>query len=114
MALLTAMREFWSKITVSVVSEELSAPKARAQRDAFLRDSQRIAISDASQEFITAFQFRVSTVSLRQTPKFAIAPMPKVPTTPAFLAAAECFPLEPAFQKFSRSTPFRSFRCRYR
>jgi len=40
---------------------------------------------------------RVSTTSRVQTPKLAIAPIPNVPTTPAFLASGEFLPLEPAF-----------------
>ena len=40
----------------------------------------------------------VMTVNLLATPKFAIAPMPKVPTTPAARASGLFFPLDPALQ----------------
>ena len=46
----------------------------------------------------------VSTLSAVQTPKFAIAPIPKVPITPARIANSLRLPLDPAFQKFFRKT----------
>ena len=39
-----------------------------------------------------------STVNSVQTPKFAIAPIPNVPTTPAARASGLFFPLDPAVQ----------------
>src|SRR6266581_4367102 len=46
-----------------------------------------------------SFSDSVSTLSLLQIPKFAKAPIPKVPTTPAERASSVFFPLAPARQK---------------
>lgn len=46
----------------------------------------------------------VSTVKELAMPKFAIAPIPKVPTTPAACASGVFLLLEPAFQKFFLSS----------
>ena len=43
-------------------------------------------------------ELSVSTSKRSAMPKFAIAPMPNVPTTPAFLASSVFFPLFPAYQ----------------
>ena len=75
---------------------DASVERSRSMQSCAIRRSSRRAelisvISEAT--------WCVSTRSASQTPKFAIAPIPKVPMTPERRASSDFLPLDPAFQK---------------
>ena len=87
--------------TMSVPGSRSSVARSRSiQSWPILRSSRLATLMNVISESIC----RVSTRSVVQTPKFAIAPIPNVPITPERCASSDFFPLDPAVQKLSLST----------
>ena len=96
------MEKGCSSSAISLVPvSRLSLTRSRSMHSS---EIESFAFSAVLINVVADFVGRVSTRSFEQTPKFAIAPMPNVPITPALLANSFFFPLEPAFQKLFRNT----------